>query len=943
MKGFKSFASETQVLFINGMNSIVGPNGSGKSNIADAICFVLGRLSIKSLRADKTTNLIFAGTKIHKPASQASVELIFDNSDKKFSIDAKEITIERIVRANGQGIYKINQETKTRQEVLELLAQAGIDPYGFNIVLQGEISDLVKMAAEERRKIIEEVAGISIYELRKEKSLRELEKTDLKLKEVSSILRERTSYLKNLEEERKQAFKFKKLQEDEEKHKASILKRKLDEKLKELSGLQERFSKKEKEKQDAFKKENKIQEQISSLQEEVNKISSFIQKSSGIEQTSLNNKISDIRAEIAVLEVRKENIQAKAQETELRKQKAELEISSIKLELDKLRKEFPSQAKKSQELEKKKLELENIEKQRKNLLNLKEKANSLKEILADKLKQKQKAEDESSFILKEISRIAEQLGFNSAEECKKELISLDSEIKKNAREIEEHELKLKQQEKLVISSETEISSYEKIKKQVSSLDICPLCKSKITQEHLTQVYSECDEKIIFYQNQLRSVDKNLKDEIKKMIEINSSLRNNKVKAEIDLVKLGNVEEKKEQIKRLGAEKSTIALQVLNLEKEKKSIDLKLDDLGEIESRYDKLFFELREISSRTQENLNSEVEFKERELENIKMGIKENSRTISNLDEELKDVESQEGEKSKELDVLENESLELEKRYQKLLEKKSSLESDTHKLNSGLFEIKTQISGIENEINNLKIENARLDAEKENLDLDFTQYSQVEIISGSIFALEARLKEIQVSLASIGSVNLRALEVYENMKKEYDSIAEKVTVLENEKLEILKIIEEIDHKKRKTFIKTLDSINELFNRNFMELSVKGQVNLELENKEDPFAAGLDITVKVGKGKYFDVTSLSGGEQTLVALSLIFAIQEYKPYSFYIFDEVDAALDKRNSEKLALLIKRYMKTGQYIIVTHNDAIITESSVLYGVTMQDGISKIISLEI
>ncbi|MCX6748525.1 MAG: AAA family ATPase, partial [Candidatus Pacearchaeota archaeon] len=445
MKGFKSFASETQVPFVNGMNVVVGPNGSGKSNITDAICFVLGRLSIKSLRADKATNLIFAGTKIHKPASQASVELTFDNSDKKFSIDSKEISIERIVRSNGQGIYKINGETKTRQEVLELLAQAGIDPYGFNIILQGEISDLVKMTAEERRKIIEEVAGISIYELRKEKSLRELEKTEEKLKEVSSILRERTSYLKNLEEERKQALKFKKLQEDEKKHKASIIKRKIDEKAKEISQHQERFDKKDKEKQEQNKKAEKIEQEISSLQQEIEKISSFIQKSSGIEQTSLNNKISDIRAEIAVLEVREENIQAKTQDAESRKQKAELEITTIKLELDKLRKDFPSQAKKSQELEKKKLELESIEKQRKNLLNLKEKANSIKEILADKLRQKEKADNESNFILKEISRIAEQLSFSSIEGCKKELSSLDSQIKQNSQDIEQKELKLRQQ------------------------------------------------------------------------------------------------------------------------------------------------------------------------------------------------------------------------------------------------------------------------------------------------------------------------------------------------------------------------------------------------------------------------------------------------------------------------------------------------------------------
>ena len=171
MKGFKSFASETELPLENGMNVIVGPNGSGKSNITDAICFVLGRLSIKSMRASKASNLIFSGTKAHKPAPEAMVKIVFSNEDGKFSLPTKSVEIQRIVRRNGQGIYRINGETKTRNEVLELLAQAGIDPHGFNIVLQGEIADVIRMNAEERRKVIEEVAGISVYEARKEQSL----------------------------------------------------------------------------------------------------------------------------------------------------------------------------------------------------------------------------------------------------------------------------------------------------------------------------------------------------------------------------------------------------------------------------------------------------------------------------------------------------------------------------------------------------------------------------------------------------------------------------------------------------------------------------------------------------------------------------------------------------------------------------------------------------
>ena len=202
MYGFKSFAKRTEVLFDKHINVVIGPNGSGKSNVADALCFVLGRLSIKSMRAAKASNLIFMGSKFIKPSREAVVELFFDNSDRAFSTGSDEVVLERIVRRNGQSIYKLNGEIKTRAEIIELLAQAGIDPHGFNLVLQGQIQSVVRMHPEERRKVVEEVSGISIYESRKEKSLRELEKTEEKLKEISTILRERTSYLKNLYKEK---------------------------------------------------------------------------------------------------------------------------------------------------------------------------------------------------------------------------------------------------------------------------------------------------------------------------------------------------------------------------------------------------------------------------------------------------------------------------------------------------------------------------------------------------------------------------------------------------------------------------------------------------------------------------------------------------------------------------------------------------------------------
>ena len=222
-------------------------------------------------------------------------------------------------------------------------------------------------------------------------------------------------------------------------------------------------------------------------------------------------------------------------------------------------------------------------------------------------------------------------------------------------------------------------------------------------------------------------------------------------------------------------------------------------------------------------------------------------------------------------------------------------------------------------------------------------YDGIEIIKSNKENLLERLAKAEEIISQIGAVNLRALEVYDSVKKEYDSVKEKTEIISKEKESILKIIQEIDVKKKKTFLKTLNSLNEIFERNFSQVSIKGKVSLELENPKEPFEGGVAVTVKTGHGKYIDVTSLSGGEQTLVAISLIFAIQELSPYYFYIIDEIDAALDKRNSERLANLLNKYMQKGQYIVISHNDEIISNATNIYGISMHDGISKVISLKV
>jgi chromosome segregation protein len=189
VQGFKSFAHKTSIDFNKGFSVFLGANGSGKSNVIDALCFVLGKTSKKSMRADMLTDLIFNGGKEGRGAKFAEVSLIFDNEQKTFPYEGVEFKISRRVLDKGTSIFKINDKPVKRQEILNALGGTNIDPDGFNIILQGDIQKFVDLSPEERRLVIEDISGISIYEDKKKKSLGELSKVDEKLKrpEPSSL------------------------------------------------------------------------------------------------------------------------------------------------------------------------------------------------------------------------------------------------------------------------------------------------------------------------------------------------------------------------------------------------------------------------------------------------------------------------------------------------------------------------------------------------------------------------------------------------------------------------------------------------------------------------------------------------------------------------------------------------------------------------------------
>lgn len=945
--GFKSFPRKTEIPFTQGINVILGPNGSGKSNVSDALCFVLGRLSIKSLRAAKAKNLIFMGSKVAGPSKMASVEIILDNSEKVFSNEGQEVSIKRIVKKSGQSTYKINNKTKTRQEVLALLAQAGIDPQGFNIVLQGEIQNFVQMHPEERREVIEEVSGISIYESRKKKSLRELEKTDDRLKEIGSILRERTSYLNNLEKERKQALRYKKLKKDLMIFKASIIAANLRNKKRRLEEINKNIDKKNKEVEDIKKNIAGAHSGIQSFKEKISEINSKIQEETGLQQEKLSQEIANLRADLAGLRVKLENNESKIEEIKNQKKEIHDSIKSGEEELKELgadKSKSVGSEKKLKEVSDKKKELEKLEEKRKKLYMMKSELKALEDRIEDKTETFQTQNSESDFLLKQIEQLSIEI--HDPRTSEEKLRGLKSKLAEKRESLKTLLSRESQIERQTLINESEIENQKKIIDKISKLDICPVCKSKITPEHLDEIHGEIFPRIEVLEKKTKEADEELKRiyQKKDIFEQDiGQLIQDIQKAESDLTKLGKAEEKKNQIKDSQEKIEKLKEELSQLKNRKKKLTENLSEIQNVEKHYENLKIEVEEVSLRTKESVDSEIGFKERQIERLKVSLKDLARSETELNENLNVLRKNLKEKESLLTKKKEKEENLNKKYKSLISQREELQSKIRDSEIELSGKQNNLRGVEQEINEIKIEKAGVDASIENLNTEMLEFQNVEIIKTKKEKLEQRLSKTQQILENIGNVNLRSLEVYDNVKKEYDNIQSKAETIEKEKTNILKIIEEIDKKKKKAFMETMEKVNEIFTRNFAQLSSKGQVYLELENRKDPFEAGLSIIVKTGHGKYFDVKSLSGGEQTLVALSLIFAIQEYSPYYFYLLDEVDAALDKRNSERLAGLLTKYMRKGQYIVITHNDEVISNATSLYGVSMHDGISKIISLEI
>ncbi len=267
-----------------------------------------------------------------------------------------------------------------------------------------------------------------------------------------------------------------------------------------------------------------------------------------------------------------------------------------------------------------------------------------------------------------------------------------------------------------------------------------------------------------------------------------------------------------------------------------------------------------------------------------------------------------------------------EKKISELGFRSGTLKSEMERLERSAIELSGKISQAEVRIGDIK-------AEKRS-------YEDIVPLDMPLDQMEQKLGAARAGMERLGSVNMKAPEMYAERSREVEEAEERLRTISMEKTSILDMINEIESKKISVFGEVFDSINANFKRIY-KLAYDGEAEMRLENQKNPFSSGLQIIIKEG-GRTRSVEALSGGEKSFVLIMLIFAIQMRRQMSFYIFDEIDSALDKENSKKLSLLLKRLGESSQFIVVSHNDSLIAYADTVIGVAKHDGESKAVGIE-
>ncbi len=968
--GFKSFADKMVIEFKSNITAIVGPNGSGKSNIVDAVRWVLGEQSVKSLRGSSSmSDVIFAGSETRAPFKRCEVALTFDNESHFLNTDLKEVEIKRILYYTGENEYFINNVKVRLKDITNILLDSGIGMDAYNIISQGNIEAIVNSKPIDRRVILESAAQVLKYKNRKNESLRKLEKTKDNLEKVDLVITELEKSVFPLKEQSEVAKKYLEYESDLKNLEISLT-------VHDLSELHENY-------QNVAKKIEELESEKEVLQAKNAKKSSEVEKFE-VELLDIENKIEELNNRLITLNERLAKLQS---ERTLLIERQKYEITSEKIDENLL------------------LLKEEENKIQKNIALVKEEMNSLKE--------------EKKKINQEISSLDEKnslwyLQYRKFQKEKEELIKSTITLKNEMDILEsniENDPGLSYAVKNVLNHPRLKGIHNTIGKVLeidekystaidvalgSSANFLIVENSKCAEEAIKFLKENKLGRATFFpldiiasrylpDTILHLIEKEkgfigIASDLVKTKEIYQNILENQlgnvivVKDMASLEKIGHIVNHKYRLVTLDGELShaggsltggslkksmSIIGMKRELENKKKDLEKNQNTLKEYEKKEEKYKEEQEAREEKHKKNLleeqivNENILNKERQVIDLEKKLEEVSKQIAgassmktgSLEESVLGLMKTISELEIEKELVMKKIDEMKTKKSEISSQISSIELENKKFSSGLYQTE---QALKNESVSLGKMDTKMDyllsILSENYHLTYEKAKREYLLEIEPELARMKVNSLRKEMKDLGTVNLGSIEEYERVNTRYEFLSTQKNDLTVACEDLLKVIAEMDEIMVEKLKEAFDKIQKEFSSVFHQMFKGGVGKLVLTDPENILETGIDIVAEPPGKKLNNIQLLSGGEKTLTAISLLFAILNVYPVPFCILDEVEAALDEANVDTFGKYLVSQKEKSEFILITHKKRTMEYADTLYGITMQEqGVSKIVSVKL
>ena len=968
--GFKSFAEKLTINLDGKTTCIVGPNGSGKSNIVDAVRWVLGEQSVKSLRGDSgMTDVIFSGSKSRNPLNVASVTLTFDNSDNYLNIPYNEVSIKRRVYRTGENEYYLNGDKCRLKDITDLFIDSGIGKDAFNIVSQGDISKILSNSPEERRMIFESAAGVLKYKKRKEEAIRKLDRTHNNLDRVNDIIGELEVQVEPLKEQSKKALEYLENKEKLENIEVALIAYEIEEMNYQYEAVKKSVEELNNEILNLNVKGNNDDTLFIESKNELSKIN--------FELNEYNNKLLELTKKEEKLNgemnILKERSKYDASNSKVHDNIARLKEDKLKLENDLylLNKDIEDLLNEvngnKDEINKIELEVSNLKKRKdSSLIDLDNKNREISSV-THKIEVLNNYISSGGSLSNSVKSVLNNPRLTGIHNALGNLVEVDEKYTK-ALEV----ALLASKQYVVVDDErcAKIAINYLKDNNLGRATFFPISVIKprgIDYETLSLLSNE-DGFIDIFSNVVKYDDKYygiVTNQLGNVILVNNIDTANRISKKTNQrYKIVTIDG---DVVNVGGSITGGSIQVgKSIISEKKELEYLIRHKKELEVVISDISKEINILNEEIvgiEQNLFTNKS-KLVELEEL-LHNKENNKTIisNNLDNVISELNSLshvvDSSLSKEEERLMNEYYSVNREKEELIKDINSKSKEKDKLSMKIDEMEavnkmnnSLLYKKEKELKEQEILLGKLDVKldnhlntlREDYELTFEKTKEGYVLELDPSEARTNVNIYKNNIKRLGMVNLASIEDYKRVSERYEFLTTQKNDLLNAKETLLEIINEMDGVMKEEFLTTFEKVEIEFKKVFKELFHGGTATLKLTDPNNILETGIDIIASPPGKKLTSISLLSGGEKTLTAISLIFAILNVRVVPFCLFDEVEAALDEANVDNFGKYLNNYSNKTQFLLITHKKKTMEYANTLYGITMQEsGVSKLVSVKL